>query len=272
MLRYEIVVAGAADRLLYDGLPRLQPVLDRLGSRALLIGGLATAAWLEARPVGLAPRATRDVDLGIDRLGLGLRRGEATIAPLLREQEFAPGFGGEDFPFSYDTERGPFIVDLFVARGASRDEPPIVEAGLETLAAPGLAYAIARGAVPLTVVLDLDGEKRTSSMHTTTLDAAFVMKASLIASGVRTQPDKRITDTADAIMLAAACAADPIAMAALAEHGTHSEAKKAINWVAEQFTSPTSAAARRMARHVGDDVGATWAVDAAAAFMRALGR
>ena len=73
MLRCEIPVKSDADRLLYEGLPPLMPVLDQLGEGALLIGGLATMAWLSARPVGLPIRATRDVDLGMDRAALGLR-------------------------------------------------------------------------------------------------------------------------------------------------------------------------------------------------------
>jgi hypothetical protein len=36
-----------------------------------------------------------------------------------------------------------------------------------------------------------------------------VLKAALAASGVRSRPAKRITDTADAVMLAAACTDDP---------------------------------------------------------------
>jgi hypothetical protein len=46
--------------------------------------------------------------------------------------------------------------------------------------------------------------------------------------------------------------------------------KKAIGWMNEKFITPTSAAARRTARHVGDDDGADWAVDTAASFVRAL--
>jgi hypothetical protein len=270
MLRYEIDVSSPADHVLFDGLPVLQPVLDQLGPHALLIGGLVTAAWLDARPIGLPVRATRDIDLGIDRVGLGIRRGQAPIAPLLRAQQFAPGFNGEDFRFSHDTERGPLVVDLLVAAGASRARPPIVEQGLPSLAAPGLAYAIRRGPVPLTVVLRRGDVSRSFAMHAVTLDAAFVMKATLVVSGVRTEPDKRITDTADAVMLAAACARDPAAMRALAGQRANGEAKKAIAWIQDRFSSPTSAEARRVSRHTLSDAGAAWAVDAAAAFTRAL--
>jgi hypothetical protein len=33
------------------------------------------------------------------------------------------------------------LVDVFVAKGASRQEPPVLEKGVVTLAAPGLTYA-----------------------------------------------------------------------------------------------------------------------------------
>lgn len=270
MLRYEINVASPADEVLFDGLPHLQPVLDRLGPQALLVGGLAAAAWLDARPIGLPIRATRDVDLGIDRHGLGIRRGQAPIAPLLRDQGFAPGFADEEFRFSYNTPRGPFVVDLLVAKGASRDEPPILEEGMTSLAAPGLAYAISRGAVQLTLVLSHAGESRRFATYAPTLDAVFVMKATLAASGLRTKPDKRVTDTADAIMLAAACATDPGAMRALAERRRTGEVKRAVGWLADRFTGPTSAEARRVSQHLGGDHGGAWAVQTAATFMRSL--
>jgi hypothetical protein len=60
MLEFEIPVRGEADHLLYEGLPLLAPVLKELGDGAVLIGGLATAAWLTACPVGLPVRATRE--------------------------------------------------------------------------------------------------------------------------------------------------------------------------------------------------------------------
>ena len=114
-LRFDIAVRSPADEVLYEGLPRLEPVLAALGEGALLIGGLATAAWLSAKPVGLAIRATRDVDLGIDRVALGITRERTPVRPLLDGQDFAQGFGGEDFRFSWETAKGPFIVDLLVA-------------------------------------------------------------------------------------------------------------------------------------------------------------
>ena len=52
-------VAGPADRLLIAGLVELQPVIEELGDGALLIGGIATTAWLQASPVEVPIRATR---------------------------------------------------------------------------------------------------------------------------------------------------------------------------------------------------------------------
>jgi hypothetical protein len=269
MLRYEIAVRSPADEVLDEGLPELAPVLAALGPGALLIGGLSSAAWLSSRPVGLPVRATRDVDLGIDRPTLGITRDHAPIRPLLDRQRFTSGFGGEEFRFSLDTTKGPFVVDLLVAAGASRESPPVIERGLPSLAAPGLAYAIDRGAVPLQLVLR-GPETRTFDLFTVQLDAAFVMKAALVAGGMRPRRDKRIVDTADAVMLAAACAADGAAMSALAHHRRRSEPKRAISWLADELNGPRSAAARRMAEHTGTEDGARWAVDTAGRFAAAL--
>ncbi len=128
MLRCEIPVKSEADRLLYEGLPPLMPVLDQLGEGALLIGGLATMAWLAARPVGLPIRATRDVDLGIDRAILGLRGDRAIVGKLLRAHGFKPGYAEEAFRFARETPAGVFVVDLLVAPGASArtSGPPCV--------------------------------------------------------------------------------------------------------------------------------------------------
>ena len=62
MLDFQIEVRTPADRLLYEGLPLLAPALDQLADGALLVGGLAVAAWLNAHPVGLPFRPTRDVE------------------------------------------------------------------------------------------------------------------------------------------------------------------------------------------------------------------
>jgi hypothetical protein len=271
MLRCEIDVRSGADRLLYEGLPLLAPVLDELGDGALLIGGLATAVWLTARPVGLPVRATRDIDLGIDRRALGITRERTPVKPLLRKHEFDPGYAGEEFRFARKTSAGTFVVDLLVAPGASRARPPIVEPGLSSLAAPGLAYAFLRGPVPLELVLT-QAEPRVFALRTIHLDAAFVMKASLVASGERPRADRRTTDTVDAVMLAAACTAEPDAMAQLAAHGRRSDVTAALAWIKSQFGSPRSAASRRVSEHVGSDNGGLWAVDVARRFDEALDR
>ncbi|MHB1537604.1 MAG: hypothetical protein ACYCUM_10540 [Solirubrobacteraceae bacterium] len=164
MLRYELEVAGPADRLLAEGLPLLMPVLDELGDGALLIGGLAVAAWLTARPVPMPVRATRDIDLGIDRKALRLSNGKGFLAGLLREHGFTPGYAGEAFRFVCRTEQDhDFLVDLLVAPGASRQKPPVIEPGLPTLAAPGLAYALERGPVALEVTLRDGSESQTGA-------------------------------------------------------------------------------------------------------------
>jgi hypothetical protein len=268
-MRYEIEVVSDADRVLYEGLPSLQPVLDRLGPSARLIGGLAGAAWLAERPVGVPIRATRDVDLGIDRVGVGITRARTVVGPLLAAHDFASGFGGEPFRFWRETERGAFVVDLLVARGASRETPPVVEEGIESLAAPGLRYALGRDAVPLELVLRAE-ETRSFNMYTIPLDAAFVMKAALVVSGVRTRPDQRVGDTADAVMLAAACAKDPEAVTQLREARDRGEAKTAIRWITARFGNARTAEAQRMGRYFGGDDGARWAVAVADELQRGL--
>lgn len=183
MLRCELSVTGPTDRLLAQGLPLLAPVLEQLGDGALLIGGLSVTAWLTARPVEMPTRATRDVDLGIDRLALGLTGSKAFVADLLREQEFKAGYSEEAFRFVRATSEGSFVVDLLVAPGASRAQPPIVEPGLPTLAAPGLAYALLRGPVSLELTL-LDEQARTFALRTVQLDAASRPHSSPQACGL----------------------------------------------------------------------------------------
>lgn len=148
-----IDVTGPADRLLFEGLPHLQPMIDDLGDGAMLIGGLAATAWVGASDIGLPMRATRDVDLGIDRRGLGLSANRRKVVPLLREQGFESLGGDAQFRFVKETAAGEFLVDLLVAPGSSRADPPILEEGLTTLSAPGLAYAILRRPKPLALTV-----------------------------------------------------------------------------------------------------------------------
>jgi hypothetical protein len=214
-------------------------------------------------------RPTFDVDLGIDRFAVGITRTRTVVGPLLESQNFSPNFGGEPFRFWRETGEGPLVVDLLVAKGASRETPPVVELGIESLAAPGLRYALGRDAVPLELVLRAE-ESRTFRLHTITLDAAFVMKAALVVSGVRTRPDQRISDTADAVMLAAACARDPEAMTQLRDAQGRGEPRTAIRWVTERFGNVRTAEARRMGEFLGGDEGAAFAVAVATEFKSGL--
>ena len=250
-------------------MPRLQPVLDALGSGALVIGGLVSAAWLSTRPVGLPVRATRDVDLGINRVALGVRKDHAPIRPLLVKHGFQPGFGGEEFRFFCEIDQHPFVVDLLLPSGASRAKPPEVERGIATLEAPGLRYAIDRGPVPM--------EARTRGGRDATLRHARHHAGRRLRHEGRPGRQRcahparqRVVDTADAIMLAAACAADQDAMAALVAKRRSGGPKKAIRWITESFASEGAAAARRMVDHIGEPAGAAWAVAAAAQFEAQL--
>lgn len=202
---------------------------------------------------------------GLDRTMLGLRGDRSVVGKLLTEHGFHSGYNGEAFRFARTTSIGEFVVDLLVAPGASRREPPIVEPGLPTLAAPGLAYALLRGAVPLRIVLE--GETtRSVDLATVHLDAAFVLKAALAASGVRTRPDLRVVDTVDGVMLAAACLSDSISLGQLRAHARRSDVSMAIRWMRDRFTSAESAESRRVTRHVGSPHGGEWAMDIAARF------
>ncbi len=268
-LEWSIDPSTPAGGLVAEGLEAVSPVLDELGSGALLIGGLITAAWLDSRPVGIPARATVDIDLGIDRLALGLTGRRERIVRLLAEHGFTKGFGGEDFRFVRDTSAGPFVVDLLLPAGASRSRPPLIEPGLSSLSAPGLRYAITRGPVPVELRV-LGRPTRSFRLHGISLEAAFVMKATLVADRLRTRRDKLVADTADAVMLARACASDPGAMAAMAADRRFSEPRRAINWLMSEFVTPRSRGARRMAEHVGGDHGAEWAVNAAREFESAL--
>ncbi|HEX3608683.1 MAG TPA: hypothetical protein VHU14_03285 [Solirubrobacterales bacterium] len=269
----KIDVSGPADHLLFEGLPHLQPVIDELGDGALLIGGLAATAWIGASEIGLPMRVTRDVDIGIDRRGLHLTAETRKVVPLLREQGFESLGGKRQFRFVKKTPAGEFLVDLLVAPGASREEPPRLEADLQTLSAPGLAYAILRRPVPLSLELACDGETRQFELPIISLDSAFVMKAVLTAER-RLQPDRRIADTSDAVMLAAACATDEAHIAPLREHSRRKDVRTAVRWISGSFSNRRTAAARRVERHfeleLGQPGGGAWAVSVAERFARLL--
>jgi hypothetical protein len=148
-------------------------------------------------------------------------------------------------------------------------EPPILEPGIPTIAAPGLAYALRRGPMPLELNL-ISKEHRSFALQTVKLDAAFVLKAALVASGVRQREDRRITDTVDAVMLAAACTDDADAMTQLHDQRKRSDVRAAVRWMNEQFASPRSAAARRVATHIGSEEGGEWAFTVAQRFVQKL--
>lgn len=268
-----IDVTGPADRLMFEGLPHLQPVIDELGDGVMLIGGLAATAWIGASDIGLPIRATRDVDLGIDRRGLRLTGSRSKVVPLLRDSGFRSMGGDASFRFVKETPAGEFIVDLLVAPGSSRADPPILEEGLTTFSAPRLAYAILRHPKSLDLTVAHEGTERAFKLPIVTLDSAFVMKAVLTASR-RLRPDRRITDTADAVMLAAACTADPDGIAALRHHRRRKDVREATRWMTGAFETETTAAARRVERHfeaeLGRPGGASWAVEASRRFARSL--
>jgi hypothetical protein len=162
MPRLVLQVAGPADCLLLAGLTHLRPVIDELSDGALLVGGLATIAWLHASPIDVPVRTTRDV-----------------------------------------------------------------------------------------------------------------MKAALVAADVRTRPDRPITDTVDAVMLAGAVSSDRAALHELDRYRRHSEPKRALRWLREAFDDERSRAARRVEQHFaheyGTSAGGAWAVATVGAFLAELG-
>jgi hypothetical protein len=166
-----------------------------------------------------------------------------------------------------------FRVDLLVASGASRADPPQVEAGIPSVAAPGLAYGLLRGAVPVSVAL-VDGSVVDEVvLRLPQLDAAFVMKANLVE--VRAKPGKVETDTVDATMLAALCLDDPGAVSALAKFQKRSDVKRALAFL-DSIDDPRGRAARRVeaffASEYGAVGGAPWASQLARALLDAIQR
>jgi hypothetical protein len=267
-------VAGPADRLLLAGLAHLQPVIDELAGGTLLIGGIATTAWLQASATELPIRATRDVDLGIDRTVLGLTARTRRIRPLLERHGFRRRPQDERFRFVCDTEAGAFLLDLLLPKGASRADPPLIEDGLDTVAAPGLAYALTRGSQRLELTLVDDGSSHRFVLPIASLDGLLVMKATLVADGTRTGPHRRVVDTADAVMLAAAATGDASCLRELKRHRTRSEPRRALRWLRDSCTDARSAAPRRVERHLLDEYGqaggAAWAVATVTAFLTAF--
>ncbi len=274
MPKLVLSVDSPVDRVLLAGLPHLQPVIEEIADGVLLIGGLATTAWLASSPLELPLRATRDVDLGIDRGALGLTGRARRIVPLLERHDFSQRVGDEPFRFRRTTGGGDFLVDLLLPKGASRARPPVIEAGLDSLAAPGLAYAIARGAERLDLRLSEAGRTHRFELPIASLDAMLVMKATLVADGARTEVARRMVDTADAVMLAAAVRHDTASLRALATNRARSEPRRALRWLRERFSDERSAEARRVESHFERERrgagGAAWAVAAVGEFLAAL--
>jgi hypothetical protein len=266
--RLTIAVSGPADRLLAAGLDDLRATFAELRGNVVLVGGLMARAWLHLRPVeDLAPRATADIDLGINRQGLRLEATSERVRPLLEAQDYHPLPGEEGFRFQKHFGDGKtLLVDVFVAKGASRREPPILERGITTLAAPGLAYAISRGPVFVEASF-VDGDRTTEiELPLPTLDAAFVLKGALAASCLRTRPDRVDRDRVDAVMLAAACLADDPALSALASAQAR-EPRAALAWLRDKLRPNEPAVAATLERHLREQYGISggdaWAIGVA---------
>lgn len=266
MKRVTIAVAHPADRVLADGLGELGEVLDQLGDSAFVVGGLMTTIWHHlGRIRDLPARATADLDVGIDRKSLFLARGRRVVGPLLEQCGFKGGMGDKTFRYTKVLASGEsFLVDLLVAPGASRNDPPLLERGTETIAAPGLAYAFLRRPVLVRAEF-IDGSKATAQvLRVPTLDAAFVLKGTLVR--VRSAPGKLETDTVDAVMLAALCLEDAQSIRALVEHGKRSDVRKALAFL-DSINGPRARSARRVEGYFASEHGAvgagTWAAEVA---------
>ncbi|CAN5797769.1 hypothetical protein BH23ACT12_BH23ACT12_07110 [soil metagenome] len=272
-----IAVVTEADRLLVKALQQLAPVLKALEGRVMVVGGLMTRLWLFAYPIGLPPRATVDVDLGIDRKLLGLTSKSQVVRPLLEEHGFVPGAADPDQPFRFYKTVSPgqnVIVDLLMAPGASKDDPPLLERNLTSVAAPGLAYGLLRGVQPMAVDFCDGDEHIRVQLPLPHVDAAFVMKAELTRTGLRIRPDRRRVDTVDAVSLASACLKSKDGLRPLKEHARRSDVKGALCWLAESFHDSKSAPARRVEQHFREEFGRMdgdrWAVRVVKQFMSSL--
>jgi len=270
-----IGVTGPADRRLVAGLREIGPILEELDPAVLVIGGLMSRLWLHAVPIDMPVRPTADIDLGIDRQRLQLAADRQVVGPLLERLDFKGGYAGEPFRYAKAVEGiGEILLDIVIPPGASRDEPPLIERGLESVAAPGLAYAVLRAPVTASVSF-VDGEQSFDfQLPIPALDAALVLKAALVESGVRSRPDRVRSDSVDAIVLAAACLKRPDALRALRDHRRRSDVRKSVRWLTDAFRSPTAVGSRRVETHFEKDGYAPgagrWAAEVAGAFRAAL--
>lgn len=264
-----------ADRLLVAGLEDLRVVFEELRGHVLLVGGLMARVWLHLRPLeDLPPRATADIDLGIDRQGLRLGA-RPRVRPLLEDRDYRQRHD-ESFRFEKSFGEGETLpVDLFVPKGASRADPPILEDGITTLAAPGLAYGLARGPRFVDVAFVQGDRTAEVELPLPQLDAAFVMKGALAASGVRTRIDRRRRDRVDSVFLAAACASDDEAVAHLRRARTK-EPRTALRWLEESLASVDSPVAEALEGHLREEYGIPqgdeWAVGVARRLRAAVRR
>ncbi len=268
-----IEVAGEVDRLVVAGLEELRPLLEEIGDGLLLVGGQMTRVWLHLRPVDVPVRTTADVDFGVDRRALRLSARRSVVGPQLRALGFEQRLGEEQFRFVKVIEGRAFPVDLGIAPGGSRARPPLLEKGMTAIEMPGLAYALRHRTAA--AVKFVDGERTSRfELPLPRLDAAFVLKGALVASGARLRPQHRQRDTADALSLALACAGDDAAVDALRANRRRSDVAAAIRWLARGFDSPRSAAARRTQVHFEEEAGissgAEWAVESAARLIEAV--
>jgi hypothetical protein len=271
-----IGVTGPADRRLVAGLREIAPVLDRLDGAVLVIGGLMVRLWLHAVPIDMPVRPTADIDLGVDRQQLRLAGDRQIVGPLLERFGFEGGYAGEPFRYSKAVDGvGDVLVDVVVPPGSSREDPPLIEKGLESVAAPGLAYAIRRGPTDVNGSF-VDGRSQFSfRMPLPTLDSALVLKAALAESGLRTRLDRIRSDSVDSVTLAAACLKTPAAIMALRQQqSTRRDLRKSLRWLYDAFRSPQAIGSRRVEDHfveegLGPGAG-TWAHEVALALRAAL--
>lgn len=252
-----IRIEGKADRLLVKGLKEIEPVLDALRGSVVLIGGLMVRIWLNAQPPELPVRATADIDLGVDRRSLRLASSSQKVAPLLKDRGFEPGAVDPEelFRFGKELEGETLVVDVLVAPGSSREEPPLLEQGISTLAAPGLAYALLRGIRHVDVEFDDGSQVADLTLPLPTLDAAFVLKAALAESGVRRRADRRRVDTVDSLLLAAALLEKADDLAILREHQRRSDVRKALRWLNTSFSKRDSVGSARVAEYFSGEFG-----------------
>jgi hypothetical protein len=248
-----------------DSLPVLQRVLDSLDEGYVLVGGIAVQYWLTVRPVrGFPVRPTADIDVGIDRMVIGSTGDRTVLRPLLDTEGFRNEQGDEEFRFRRKTAAGSLVLDIVVAPGASRETPPLAEMGMPSVAAPGLAYAFIRG--PVRGEIEFNSAGGGSNLLVgwfPALDAAFVLKAALVESGVRTRPDRVQTDTSDAVLLAAAMLADEGALATFREHASRSEVKRATKWFKGAFATSESIGSNRLRKTYRSEEAVELAMDIA---------